>query len=220
MAQEIVRWMDEWLSDRELGGFYASQDADYSLEDDGDYFTWTRDEAAEVLTPDELAVAAMYYDIGEIGDMHHNVAKNVLHVKLGLDVVARRTHETVEAARGLLESAKQKMYAARLKRATPYVDKTIYVAWNAMCISAYLEAGRVLDAPGAREFALKSLDRVLEAAWSGVRRVWRMWWRMARRAGRRSGLRACWTTMCFWVMRRWMRGRRRASCGTTRRRRT
>jgi uncharacterized protein YyaL (SSP411 family) len=168
VGQEIVRWMDEWLSDRELGGFYASQDADYSLEDDGDYFTWTRDEAADVLTQDELAVAAMYYDIGEIGDMHHNVAKNVLHVKLGPDVVARRTHETVEAVRGLLESAKQKMVAARLKRATPYIDKTIYVAWNGMCISAYLEAGRVLDAPGAREFALRTLDRVLDAAWSGA----------------------------------------------------
>jgi len=27
------------LSDREQGGFYASQDADFSLDDDGDYFT-------------------------------------------------------------------------------------------------------------------------------------------------------------------------------------
>ena len=36
--------MDEWLSDREHGGFYASQDADIDLDDDGDYFTWTLDE--------------------------------------------------------------------------------------------------------------------------------------------------------------------------------
>ena len=27
-------------------------------------------------------------------------------------------------------SAKQKMYAARLARPTPYVDKTVYVGWN------------------------------------------------------------------------------------------
>jgi uncharacterized protein len=165
MAKDILCWMDEWLSDRELGGFYASQDADFSLDDDGDYFTWTRDEAAEVLSADELAIAAAYYDIGEIGDMHHNVAKNVLHVKQGLDVVARKAHESVEAARGLLASAKRKMYAARLARPTPYVDKTIYVGWNAMCISAYLEAGRVLDLPETRRFALKSLDRVLSTAW-------------------------------------------------------
>ena len=166
MAKDILRWMDEWLTDREHGGFYASKDADFSLDDDGDYFTWTRDEAAEVLSTDELAIAAAYYDIGEIGDMHHNVAKNVLHVKQTLDVVARKAHESVEAARGLLASAKRKMYAARLERPTPYVDKTIYVAWNAMCLSAYLETARALDLPEARAFALKSLDRVLSAAWN------------------------------------------------------
>ena len=167
VARDIVRWMDEWLSDRKLGGFYASQDADFSLDDDGDYFTWTRDEAAEVLTPDELGIAAAYYDIGEIGDMQHNVAKNVLHVKRGLDVVARKAGMELEAASALLESAKRKLYAARLARPTPYVDKTIYVSWNALCISAYLEAGRVLGMTEARAFALKSLDRVLASAWDG-----------------------------------------------------
>src|ERR1039457_818320 len=49
VARDIVRWMDEWLSDREHGGFYASQDADINLDDDGDYFTWTVEEAKAVL---------------------------------------------------------------------------------------------------------------------------------------------------------------------------
>jgi uncharacterized protein YyaL (SSP411 family) len=65
VAREIVAWMDEWLSDRERGGFYASQDADFSPDDDGDYFTWTRDEAVEVLTPEELGVAC---DCAQSGD--------------------------------------------------------------------------------------------------------------------------------------------------------
>ena len=168
VARDIVRWMDEWLSDRERGGFYASQDADFSLDDDGDYFTWTLDEACEVLTPQEATVAAAYYDIGEIGDMQHNVAKNVLHVKHPIDAVARKAGVSVEEAEALLESARHKLYAARLRRATPYVDRTMYVAWNAMCISAYLEAGRVLDLDTVA-FALKSLDRVLAGAFDGKR---------------------------------------------------
>ena len=45
VARDIIRWMDEWLSDRERGGFYASQDADINMDDDGDYFTWTLAEA-------------------------------------------------------------------------------------------------------------------------------------------------------------------------------
>ncbi len=148
-----------------LGGFYASQDADYSLDDDGDYFTWTRDEAAAVLTEEELAVAGAYYDIGEIGDMHHNPAKNVLHVRTTIQSVARSNGLNLEAAKELLAQAKAKMYAARLQRPTPYVDKTIYTAWNGMCISAYIEAGRVLGMPEALAFGLKSLDRVLAEAW-------------------------------------------------------
>ena len=165
VAREMIQWIDEWLSDRELGGFYASQDADYSLDDDGDYFTWTRDEAAEVLSSGELAVASAYYDIGEIGDMHHNPAKNVLHVRGTLEGVAKSNHISLDEAKERLASAKEKLYAARRQRPTPYVDKTIYVAWNGMMISAYLEAGRVLDMPEVRAFALKSLDRVLEGAW-------------------------------------------------------
>jgi hypothetical protein len=170
VARDVLRWMNECLCDRKLGGFYASQDADFSLDDDGDYFTWTLDEAAEALTAEELEIVVGYYNIGEIGDMQHNVAKNVLHVKRGLDVVARKAGVRVVEALIRLESAKRKMLAARKKRPTPTVDKTMYVAWNAMCISAYLEAGRVLDDAKAQAFALKSLERVLGAAWSGHER--------------------------------------------------
>jgi len=66
------------------------------------------------------------------------------------------------------------MLAARLKRPSPYVDKTIYVNWNALCVSAYLDAARVLQLEKARPFALRSLDRILAEAWtpdSGLKHV-------------------------------------------------
>ena len=50
VARGIVRWVREVASEPEAG-YAASQDADVGLEDDGDYFTWTRDEAAAVLGP-------------------------------------------------------------------------------------------------------------------------------------------------------------------------
>jgi uncharacterized protein YyaL (SSP411 family) len=165
VARDIVRWMDEWLSDRERGGFYASQDADINMDDDGDYFTWTLEEARAVLTEEEAQAAALRYDIGEIGEMHHNPAKNVLYVRATVDEIARRMGLKAERVEELLDSAKKKMYAARLQRPTPYVDKTVYVAWNSMCVSAYLEAGKVLGFEDARRFGLKSLDRILSEAW-------------------------------------------------------
>jgi uncharacterized protein YyaL (SSP411 family) len=163
-AKEIIGWMNAWLSDQEQGGFYASQDADFSLDDDGDYFTWTRDEAAAVLTREEMRFAGVYFDIGEVGDMHHNPAKNVLHITGTLEAATRVAGiEPADAAK-VLQTVKGKLYSARLERPTPYVDKTMYTAWNAMCISAYLEAGRTLEMPEVVQFGLKSLARVLEAA--------------------------------------------------------
>ena len=165
VARDIIRWMDEWLSDRERGGFYASQDADISMEDDGDYFTWTLDEARAVLTDQEVQVAALHYDINEVGEMHHNPAKNVLYVRATVEEIAKRMGLAREKVEEMLASAKKKMYAARLHRPTPYVDKTVYVGWNCLCVSAYLEAAKVLNLADARRFALRSLDRVLAEAW-------------------------------------------------------
>jgi len=165
VARDIIRWMDEWLSDREHGGFYASQDADINMDDDGDYFTWTVDEAGAVLTVEEMQVASLHYDISEIGEMHHNPAKNVLYQRAPVEEIARRLNLASERVRELLASAKKKMYAARMQRPTPYVDKTVYVGWNSLCVSAYLEAAKVLGLSEAKKFALRSLDRVLAQAW-------------------------------------------------------
>ena len=165
VARDIIRWMDEWLSDRERGGFYASQDADINMDDDGDYFTWTLEETRAVLTDEEAQAAALHYDINEVGEMHHNPAKNVLYVRAAVEEVGQRMNLASEKVKELLDSAKKKMYAARLQRKTPYVDKTVYVGWNSLCVSAYLEAAKVLGLEGARKFALRSLDRVLSSAW-------------------------------------------------------
>jgi uncharacterized protein YyaL (SSP411 family) len=166
VARDIIRWMDQWLSNREHAGFYASQDADINMDDDGDYFTWTADEARAVLTGPEAEAACLHYDINDVGEMHHNPAKNVLYQRASVEEIAARMKLAPEAVKSLLQSAKEKMYAARLKRPTPYVDKTVYTGWNALCVSAYLEAAKALSLDSARHFALRSLDRILSEGWN------------------------------------------------------
>ncbi|MGB8539411.1 MAG: thioredoxin domain-containing protein [Acidobacteriaceae bacterium] len=161
VARDIIRWMDASLTDRERGGFYASQDADINLDDDGDYFTWTKAEAAAVLTPEEMEIAAVYYDIGDLGDMHHNPAKNVLHVKQTLEAVAARAGKSGEEAERLLAAAQARLLAARGERPTPFIDTTVYTNWNALAVSSYLQAAQVLRLPQVKAFALLTLDRLL-----------------------------------------------------------
>ena len=165
-AEGIIEWVGEVLSDRERGGFYGSQDADQTLDDDGDYFTWTLAEVRAVLSPQESRAIEMRYDVGPRGEMHHNPEKNVLWVAADLQEIAQALKTTPEDVSLFIARAKGRLLAARLQRhPTPAIDTTIYVAWNAMFVSAYLEAARVLGRDDCRAFALKTLDRILAEAW-------------------------------------------------------
>ncbi len=165
-AEGILGWTGSVLADPEHGGFYASQDADISLEDDGDYFTWTPAEIRAVLPPEEAQLAELYYGVSEAGDMHHNPAKNVLHVAVDSAEAARQLGLAPAEFSSRFDRARAKLLAARLARPTPQIDSTIYVGWNAMMVSAWLEAAAALGRPDCRAFALHTLDRLLAEGWN------------------------------------------------------
>ena len=162
-ARGIVRWAREVLAEAG-GGYAASQDADVGLHDDGDYFTWTREEVAAVLSPDELAVAAARWDIGTAGEMEHDPARNVLFVAAREEDIGFRMERPVEQVRELLVSAAEKLRAARALRPEPFVDRTRYAAWNGMVAGALLGAGAALGDAWAREHALLTLARLRREA--------------------------------------------------------
>jgi hypothetical protein len=180
-ARGVMRWVREVLEDP-AGGYGASQDADVGLDDDGDYFTWTRAEAAAVLEPAELAVAGDRWDIGTAGEMSHDPSRNVLFVAAAEEAIAFRAELPVERVRDLLGSAAAKLHAARAARPTPAVDRTRYAAWNGMVAGAMLRAGAPPSCPGC-------------ARWRGC----------GRRRRRSTPWRTppvvrptCWTTRCRW----------------------
>ena len=159
VARGIARWVREVMADPE-GGVGASQDADVGLDDDGNYFTWTREEAAAELSADEMEVAAAHYDIGTAGEMHHDPSRNVLYVAESVEAISIRTRRSASDVRRLLDSARTKLSAARAGRPTPFVDGTRYTSWNAMMASALLRAGQVLGDDWARAHALSTMTRL------------------------------------------------------------
>jgi uncharacterized protein len=166
VAEGIISWVADVLSDQQRGGFYSSQDADQTLDDDGDYFTWTLDEVRAVLSPEEARAIEIFYDVEAHGEMHHDPARNVLWVASHVEALAQKLGINPADATLLLARARGKLLAARKqRRPVPAIDETHYVGWNAMFVSAYLEAARVLNRADCREFALKTLERILAEAW-------------------------------------------------------
>lgn len=168
-AEGIIGWVNEVLSDQANGGFYASQDADYSLDDDGDYFTWTLNELRGVLPQSEARIMELHYDVEPDGEMHHNPEKNVLWISRDADGIAKTLGLDETSVRLGIAASKGKLLASRKTRQTPFIDQTMYVSWTAMFVSAYLDAANGLRgavARSCREFALKTLDRMLREAWS------------------------------------------------------
>jgi len=100
--------------------------------------------------------------------MHHDPQKNALHIRCKVAEVAKEAGILLEDAVSRLSSARNKLLQARSARLTPFIDRTLYTGWNAMAVTAYLEAARVLRLDPAREFALKTLDRILVQAWNGA----------------------------------------------------
>jgi uncharacterized protein YyaL (SSP411 family) len=118
-------------------------------------------------------VIELYYDVEAHGEMHHNPAKNVLWIARGFEEVGQMLARDPKGIVTIKSTAEAKMIKARLHRQTPFVDKTMYVAWNAMFVSAYLEATHATFTPwiaeGCKKFALKTLDRMLKEVWSEAR---------------------------------------------------
>ncbi len=166
-AADIVRFLDEVLSDRAHGGFYGSQDADVTFGDDGDYFTWTRSELEDTLgAPGQQArILELHFGVEDVGPMHHNRAKNVLHVAAEPDEIAAALKLPLDFVRREITGGLESLRTARRARKAPFVDPVLYTNWNAMAIRAYLEFAASFDRPDAARFALLTLDRFLREAY-------------------------------------------------------
>ena len=155
-ARETMRWVREVLL-RPDGAFAASQDADITLEDDGDYFTWTLDELGAALHAEELQLAVAHFGIGTAGRMPHAPDRNVLFASAAPLTLAERFGRPADEIARALATIKERLRAARDARPAPFVDPTPYAGWNAMLAGALIQAGPMIDEPWAQPAGLAAL---------------------------------------------------------------
>ena len=159
VAEGIISFTRNELSHPD-GGFYASQDADVTPDDEGGYFTWTDEDFRKLLDDEEYKVLVPYF-LHDRGMMHHDPAKRVLYLDKSPEDVAKMVEMDVETVNGIIERGKKKLLAARETRIKPIIDTALYSSLNGMYISAFLKAYRVLRDEEMKGFALKSLEKIL-----------------------------------------------------------
>ena len=139
------------------GGFYSALDADserpaeagnsHRDRGEGAYYLWSERELKSLLTDEQWAFIRDYYHV----QPHGNIASdprgefesmNILHV----DEAYHEKTLTSEQQK-LLQQAKARLFEARQPRARPHLDDKIITAWNAMMITALVEASESLQRP-------------------------------------------------------------------------
>jgi len=160
ISEGIIDFVSRELSDPE-GGFYASQDADITPDDEGGYFTWTDEDFRAVLNDEEYTILSLHL-LNEKGCMHHDRSKKVLFISMESEEIARKTGFDIKTVTEIINLGKEKLLRERRKRHSPFIDRTMYTSLNGMFISAYLEAFRVLKDEQLKNFALKSLERIMK----------------------------------------------------------
>ena len=145
------------------GGFFSAEDAD-SEGQEGKFYCWTREELSQLLSPEEFNVAAKYFGItaeGNFLDHSHPQPLRGLNVLSVVDPVGKADEK-------LLESAKQKMFAARGRRVRPHLDDKVLVSWNGLMLEAFARAAAVLNEPKYRAAAEKNLQFIRRNLWTTV----------------------------------------------------
>ena len=151
----------------EGGAFASAQDAD-SPGGEGAFFTWTPDELAALLTPDELRAVTLRYGVSAEGNFE---GRTILSVVTPLEAVAR---EIGTDPSPLLASARATLYAARSGRPAPARDDKVIAGWNGLAIAALADSGALLGRADHLEAAREAADFVLArmVVEGRLRRTW------------------------------------------------
>jgi uncharacterized protein YyaL (SSP411 family) len=157
VARGITNYVAGSLLDPKNHVFYAHQDADAFEGDDGSYYTWTRDEIAGALPPNQAAAAMAYFGV-ENDPARTPDSRIVLRRAMDAKQLAQRLHLSEAQARELLSKARSGLLAARERRRKPAVDTAILVDRNALAAKAYLIAAAALNDPKLRKIALDDLE--------------------------------------------------------------
>ncbi|GLB51026.1 thioredoxin [Neptunitalea chrysea] len=121
--------------------FYASLDADSlnteNIKEEGAYYVWTKPELKQLLK-EHYAVFKKAYNINKTGYWENN--NYVLYKTESIKSVAQAFKLSAAETTTILKKCRTILYKERLKRNAPAIDTKILTGWNALMITALVEA--------------------------------------------------------------------------------
>lgn len=152
------------FTERELldssGGFYSSLDAD-SEHEEGKFYVFTKKEFETVLNHEDAKVVCKYWNISEEGNWENG--KNIFHSTQTSEAFAVENNLTTKEFENILLRARISLFEARQKRVRPETDDKILCSWNALMISAYIDAYRATSNPDYRNNAIRTAKFIKES---------------------------------------------------------
>ena len=161
--KSYLRVIDETLAfvTRELtnptGGFYSSLDAD-SEGVEGKYYCWNKNEVVAVLKSD-AEIFCDYYNITEEGNWE---GKSILNIRKSIEDFSRINGIAPIELERVIANGKDKLLIEREKRIRPALDDKIILSWNALMISAFVNASKATGNKSYGETAITNLNFVFK----------------------------------------------------------
>ena len=151
-VEKTIAFVERELLDP-CGGFYSSIDAD-SEHEEGKFYVFSQREIEAVLGNEAGALIADFYNIAEEGNWEHG--KNILHFTEAKNIFANLHGLGTEEFEAVLTTANQKLFDYRSQRIRPGTDDKILCSWNALMISAYVNAFKAISDQKYLNAAIKS----------------------------------------------------------------
>jgi uncharacterized protein YyaL (SSP411 family) len=172
VARDIIRYALRDMT-HPGGGFYSAEDAD-SEGKEGKFYCWTRAELSSLLTPEEFNVATHYFGVTDEGNFVDHSDPDPLPKQNVLSVTQINLSPGDVA---LLDSAKEKMFAARAKRVRPHLDDKVLASWNGLMLAALAKSYAVLGDESFRTAAERNLQFLRDKLWDDSTRTLYHRWR-------------------------------------------
>ncbi len=163
-AEETITYVLRDMTDPG-GGFYAAEDAD-SEGVEGKFYLWTMDEIRNLLGEEDGDRFSRIFDVKEAGNFRveatgERTGENILRMRRSLSIRVAELGMPEDELRSFVESARQKLFAARQQRVRPLKDDKILTDWNGLMIAALAKAARAFGSSEYQEAAERAASFIL-----------------------------------------------------------